>query len=50
MGISLNKRLYWEHTIVVIDKEMKWFILGRQNDNISMWHSILKEIIIEEEC
>lgn len=33
----------------VIDKEMKQFIPGRQNDNISMWHSVLKETIIEEE-
>lgn len=31
------------------DKEMKLFILGRQNDNISMWHSVLKKTITEEE-
>ena len=33
----------------VTDKEMKRFIQGRQNDNISMWHFVLKETIIEEE-
>lgn len=33
----------------VTDKEMKLFILGRQNENISTWHSVLKKTIIEEE-
>lgn len=31
----------------MIDKEMKRFILGRQKDNISMWHLSLKESIVE---